>query len=59
MNATSSYPFHRHYFHDDPFMEDIPFSAKTIRLLKTKPEDLFVYDAAEIRSSLKRKYEIE
>ncbi len=58
-NVTSTYPFHRHYFHDDPFMEDIPFSAKTIRLLKTKPEDLFVYDAAEIRSSLKRKYEIE
>ena len=58
-NAPSVYPFHRHYFHDDPFMEDIPFSAKTIRLLKSKPADSFAYDATEIRSSLKRKYQIE
>ena len=58
-NAPSAYPFHRHYFHDDPFMEDIPFSAKTIRLLKAKPADSFAYDAIEIRSSLKRKYQIE
>ena len=58
-NAPSAYPFHRHYFRDDPFMEDIPFSAKTIRLLKSKPADSFAYDAIEIRSSLKRKYQIE
>ena len=58
-NAPSAYPFHRHYFHDDPFMEDIPFSAKTIRLLKANPADSFAYDAIEIRSSLKRKYQIE
>ena len=58
-NAPSAYPFHRHYFHDDPFIEDIPFSAKTIRLLKAKPSDSFAYNAIEIRSSLKRKYQIE
>ena len=58
-SVPSAYPFHRHYFHDDPFMDDIPFSAKTIRLLKTNPVDSFAYDAIEIRSSLKRKYQIE
>ena len=58
-SVPSAYPFHRHYFHDDPFMDDIPFSAKTIRLLKTNPADSFAYDAIEIRSSLKRKYQIE
>lgn len=58
-NAPSAYPFNRHYFHDDAFVEDIPFSAKTIRLLKANPADSFAYDAAEIRSSLKRKYQIE
>ena len=58
-NAPSAYPFHRQYFHDDPFIQDIPFSAKTIRLLKANPADSFAYDAIEIRSSLKRKYQIE
>ena len=56
--GVASYPFDRHYPSRDPFMDDIPFVAKTIRMLKVKPKDSFAYNASEIQSSLRRKYEI-
>ena len=58
-NSPSTYPFNGHYFHDDPFIHDMPFSAKTIRMHKNLPEGEFAYDAREISISLKRKYEIK
>lgn len=57
-NNPSPYPFHRHYYQDDPFLSDIPFVAKTIRLRNSDPEGGFAYEASEIEASLKRKYEI-
>ena len=57
-NSPSVYPFHRHYFQDDPFFSDIPFVAKTIRLRNSPSEVGFSYEAREIEASLKRKYEI-
>jgi len=55
----STYPFHRHYYLDDPFLRDTSFVTKTIRLLKTEAEDGFSYDAADVRSAMRGKYEIE
>ena len=57
-NMPSVYPFHRHYYQEDPFLSDIPFVAKTIRLRNSQPEGGFAYEAGEIETSLKRKYEI-
>ena len=54
----SSYPFHNHHFHDDPFVNDIPHVTKTIRLLNSKPENDFVYEASVVWSSIRKKYEI-
>ena len=54
-----AYPFHRHYHLDEPFVDDIPFVTKTIRMLKQKPEDDFAYHAIEVERSMRRKYEIE
>ena len=54
----SAYPFHQHYHMDEPFIEDIPFATKTIRLRNGQPEGGFAYKAAEIEGSIKRKYEI-
>jgi len=56
---SSTYPFHRHYYLDDPFLRDTSFVTKTIRLLKTEAEDGFSYDAADLRSAMRGKYEIE
>tara|TARA_B100001093_G_scaffold24362_1_gene21552 strand:+ start:1017 stop:1322 length:306 start_codon:yes stop_codon:yes gene_type:complete len=58
-SGLSSYPFERHYPSRDPFMDDIPFVAKTIRMVKERPKESFAYDAKEIQSSLRRKYEIQ
>ena len=55
----SSYPFHRHYHMDDPFLRDIAFVTKTIRLLAMEAETGFSYDAKEVRKSMRQKYEIE
>ena len=54
-----AYPFHRHYHLDEPFVDDIPFVTKTIRMLKQKPEDDFAYHAIEVERSMRSKYEIE
>jgi hypothetical protein len=53
------YPFHHHYHLDEPFLNDIPFVTKTIRMFKEKPEDDFSYDALEVDRSMRRKYEIK
>ena len=57
--APSAYPFHRHYFGDDPFLHDVAFVTKTIRLLQTEADTGFSYDAREVSDSIRRKYEIE
>lgn len=57
-NVPSVYPFHRHYYQEDPFLSDIPFVTKTIRLRNSPSEGSFAYEASEIETSLKRKYEI-
>jgi hypothetical protein len=44
---------------DEPFVDDIPFVTKTIRMLKEKPGDDFAYDAVEVERSMRRKYEIK
>ncbi len=54
----SSYPFDHHYPARDRFMDDTPFVAKTIRLLREKPEGDFAYEAQSVSESLRRKYEI-
>ena len=54
-----AYPFHRHYHLDEPFVDDIPFVTKTIRMLNEKPEDDFAYNAVEVERSMRRKYEIK
>ena len=58
-NNYTYYPFDRHYPTRDPFMDDIPFVAKTIRLLNSMPEENFAYEAEKIKISLKRKYQIK
>ena len=40
-------------------MDDIPFVAKTIRMISKKEEGKFAYDANEIKTSLRNKYEID
>jgi len=55
----SAYPFHRHYHMDDPFLRDTSFVTKTIRLLKVEAEDGFSYDASDVRTAMRGKYEIE
>lgn len=60
INQTpSAYPFHRHYHMDDPFLHDIAFVTKTIRLLKEEPESGFSYNAEEVSISIRQKYQIE
>ena len=54
-----AYPFHRHYHLDEPFVDDIPFVTKTIRMLNEMPEDDFAYNAVEVERSMRRKYEIK
>jgi len=54
-----AYPFHRHYHLDEPFVDDIPFVTKTIRMLNEKLEDDFAYNAIEVERSMRRKYEIK
>ncbi|MDG1139456.1 MAG: hypothetical protein P8N49_08060 [Opitutales bacterium] len=55
----STYPFDQHYPARDRFMDDVPFVSKTIRMLKAKSENNFVYTAKEIKTSLRRKYEVK
>jgi hypothetical protein len=57
-NMPSAYPFHRHYYQEEPFLSDIPFVTKTIRFRNSLPEGGFAYEASEIEASLKRKYKI-
>jgi hypothetical protein len=57
-NMPSPYPYDRHYYQEDPFLSDIPFVAKTIRLGNAPSDGGFAYKASEIEASLKRKYEI-
>ena len=54
-----AYPFHRHYHLDEPFVDDIPFVTKTIRMLNNKPEDHFAYNEVEVERSMRRNYEIK
>lgn len=58
-NDFSYYPFDRYYPGRNRFMDDIPFVAKTIRLFNSVPVNEFAYKAEQIKSSLKRKYQIE
>ena len=55
----SAYPFHRHYHMEDSYFRDIAFVTKTIRLLKAEAESGFSYDAKEVKSSMRQKYEIK
>ena len=55
----SVYPFHQHYHMDDPFLRDIAFVTKTIRLLKVEAVDGFSYNAKEVRHSMRQKYDIQ
>ena len=57
-SRPSPYPFHRHYPGDEPFVDDVPFATKTIRLRNEQPEGGFAYEAARIEESIRRKYEI-
>ena len=52
-------PFHDYHFNDDPFINDIPFVTKTIRISNNSSLAEFVYDAEVINSSMRRKYEIK
>jgi hypothetical protein len=54
-----AYPFHRHYHLDEPFIDDIAFVTKTIRMNKKKPDNGFAYEAIEVERSMRRKYEIK
>ena len=58
-NNSVAYPFHRYYHLDEPFMKDIPFVTKTIRMLEQKPKDSFAYNAIEVERSMKIKYKIK
>ncbi len=57
--TPSAYPFHQHYHLDDPFLRDIPFVTKTIRMLEDEKEGGFCYDAVYLRRSIREKYSIE
>ena len=54
-----TYPFHRYYHLDEPFMKDIPFVTKTIRMLEKEPKESFAYNAIEVERSMKIKYKIK
>jgi hypothetical protein len=54
-----TYPFHRHYHLEEPFVDDIPFVTKTIRMLQSEPKDDFAYNAIEVERSMRMKYEIK
>ena len=54
-----AYPFHRHYHLDEPFIDDIAFVTKTIRMNKKKPDNGFAYEAIEVERSMRSKYEIK
>lgn len=54
----SSYPFHRGQINDDPFVNDIAFVTKTIRVMDEKPATGFGYEANLVKSSISKKYEI-
>ena len=58
-NNSVAYPFHSYYHLDEPFMKDIPFVTKTIRMLEQKPKDSFAYNAIEVERSMKIKYKIK
>ena len=57
--AGSVYPFHEHYHMGDPFLRDIAFVTKTILMLKEEKEDRFCYDANQVQSSIREKYDIK
>ena len=54
-----AYPFHKHYHMEDSFFQDTAFVTKTIRILKHEAEDGFSYNAAEVKRSMRSKYEID
>jgi hypothetical protein len=54
----SSYPFRHGQINDDPFVNDIAFVTKTIRVMNKKPTTGFGYEAVLIKSSISNKYEI-
>jgi hypothetical protein len=54
----SSYPFHHGQINDDPFVNDIAFVTKTIRVMDKKPTAGFSYEANLIKISISKKYEI-
>ena len=58
-NNSVTYPFHRYYHLDEPFMKDIPFVTKTIRMLEKEPKESFAYNAIEVERSMKIKYKIK
>jgi hypothetical protein len=58
-HAGAAYPFHRHYHLDEPFVDDIPFVTKTIRMQRTMPNQGFAYHAIDVASSMRRKYAIK
>ena len=54
----SSYPFNRYQIHDAPFVNDLAFVTKTIRLSIDKPETGFAYEARSVSLALRREYNI-
>ena len=54
----SSYPFHHGQINDDPFVNDIAFVTKTIRVMDQEPTVGFGYEANLIKVSISKKYEI-
>ena len=54
----SSYPFHHGQINDDPFVNDIAFVTKTIRVMDQKPTVGFGYEANLIKFSIRKEYEI-
>lgn len=56
---STTYPFHRHYPMEDSFFRDTSFVTKTILLLDSDLENGFSYNAAEVVSSIRAKYDIE
>ena len=55
----SSYPFNRYQIHNAPFVNDLAFVTKTIRLSTKKPETGFAYEARSVSSALRREYNID
>lgn len=54
----SSYPFDRHQIHEGPFVDDLAFVTKTIRMTSKEPISGFAYEAKAIEISLRRKYDL-